>query len=292
MIYRQIHELAADGFPVAVICRCLGVSRSGFYDWRSRGPSARQSADRALMTMITEIHTMSRYSYGAPRVHAELRLGLGVRCGRKRVARLMRLAGLAGICHRRKRRGDRPTSAAHEDLVCRRFVADRPNMLWVTDITQHPTRDGTVYCCAVLDVFSPMIVGWSIADHMRAELVVDALQMACWRSQPPPGTICHSDRGAQYTSWVFGHRLRQAGLLGSMGWVASSVDNTMIESFWSTMQRELLDTMRSDTKHQLSQAIFEWIEAWYTPRRRHTSIGDCSPVAYEHHTVGDAESAA
>lgn len=129
-------------------------------------------------------------------------------------------------------------------------------------------------------------------DHMCAELVVDALQMACWRRQPPPGTICHSDRGAQYTSWVFGHRLRQAGLLGSMGQVASSVDNTMIESFWSTMQRELLDTARWDTKHQLSQAIFEWIEAWYNPRRRHTSIGDISPVAFEHHTASVAEPAA
>jgi transposase InsO family protein len=181
------------------------------------------------MATITEIHTMSRYSYGAPRVHAELRLGLGVRCGRKRVARLMRLAGIAGICHRRKRRGQVPAPAPHDDLVCRRFIADRPNMLWVTDITQHPTREGMVYCCAVLDVYSRMIVGWSIADHMRAELVVDALQMACWRRQPPPGTICNSDRGAQYTSWVFGHRLRQAGLLGSMGRVASSVDNTMIE---------------------------------------------------------------
>jgi putative transposase len=292
MIYRLVHELAADGFPVAVICRCLGVSRSGYYDWRTRGPSARQVADAQLMVTITDIHTMSRYSYGAPRVHAELRLGLGMRCGRKRVARLMRAAGIAGISHRRKRRGGTPAPAPHDDLVRRRFVADRPNMLWVTDITQHPTREGTVYCCAVLDVYSRMIVGWSIADHMRADLVVDALQMACWRRQPPPGTICHSDRGAQYTSWVFGHRLRQAGLLGSMGKVASSVDNTMIESFWSTMQRELLDTARWETKHQLSQSIFEWIEAWYNPRRRHTSIGDLSPVAYEHRPVDDAESAA
>lgn len=292
MIYRQVHELAADGFPVAVICRCLGVSRSGYYDWRDRGPSARQVADRELMATIIEIHSMSRFSYGAPRVHAELRLGLGIRCGRKRVARLMRVAGIAGICHRRKRRGQVPAAAPHDDLVCRRFIADRPNMLWVTDITQHPTREGVVYCCAVLDVYSRMIVGWSIADHMRAELVVDALQMACWRRQPPPGTICHSDRGAQYTSWVFGDRLRQAGLLGSMGRVVSSVDNTVIESFWSTIQRELLDTARWETKHQLSLAIFEWIEAWYNPRRRHTSIGDLSPVAFGHHTASAVQPAA
>jgi transposase InsO family protein len=185
MIYRQVHEPAADGFPVAVTCRCLGVSRSGYYDWRNRGPSARHVADQELMATITEIHTMSRHSKGAPRVHAELRLGMGVRCGRKPVARLMRVAGVAGICHRRKRRGGRPAPAPHDDLVCRRFVAERPNTLWVTDITQHPTREGMVYCCAVLDVYSRMIVGWSIADHMRAELVVDALQMACWRRQPP-----------------------------------------------------------------------------------------------------------
>jgi len=292
MIYRLVRELAADGFPVAVVCRCLGVSRSGYYDWLERGPSAREVADGKLAATITEIHAMSRYSYGAPRVHAELRLGLGIRCGRKRVARLMRTLGIAGICHRHKRRGHPPASAPHDDLVRRRFIADRPNMLWVTDITQHPTREGTVYCCAVLDVYSRMIVGWSIADHMRAELVVDALQMACWRRRPPPGTICHSDRGSQYTSWVFGHRLRQAGLLGSMGRVASSVDNTMIESLWSTVQRELLDTQRWYTKVQLSQAIFEWIEAWYNPRRRHTSIGDLSPVAYEHAAARAAESAA
>ena len=150
----------------------------------------------------------------------------------------------------------------HDDLVLRRFVADAPNRLWCTDITEHPTRDGKVYCCAVLDVFSRQIVGWSIADHMRSELVVDALQMATWRRRPVAGTIVHADRGGQYTSWAFGYRLREAGLLGSMGRVASSVDNSMIESFWSTMQRELLDTRRWTSKDQLASAIFEWIEAW------------------------------
>jgi len=281
MSYRLIHELAAEGFPVAVICRYLRVSRSGYYDWLRRAPSAREVADQQLIATITEIHAMSRYSYGAPRVHAELRLGLGVRCGRKRVARLMRTAGIAGISHRRKPRAHQPLPACRDDLVQRRFLADRPNTLWVTDITEHCTREGTVYCCAVLDAYSRMIVGWSIADHRRTDLVVDALQMACWRRRPLPGTICHSDRAGQYTSRAFGHRPRQAGLLGSMGRVASSVDNTMIESFWSTMQRELLDTQRWDTKAQLSQAIFEWIEAWYNPRRRHTSINDLAPVAYE-----------
>jgi putative transposase len=280
MSYRLIHELAAEGFPVAVICRYLRVSRSRYYDWLERAPSAREVADKQLIATITKFHAMSRYSYGTPRVHAELRLGLGVRCGRKRVARLMRTAGIVGICHRRKPRVHQPLPACHDDLVQRRFLADRPNTLWVTDITEHSTSEGTVCCCAVLDVYSRMIVGWSIADHRSTDLVVDALQMACWRRRPSRGTICHSD-GAQYTSWAFGHRLRQAGLLGSMGRVASSVDNTMIESFWSTVQRELLDTQRWDTKAQLSQAIFEWIEAWSNPRRRHTSINDLAPVAYE-----------
>lgn len=267
-------------FPVATLCRILKVSRSGFHQWRDADPSPRRVADAQLMVTITAIHQHSRASYGAPRVHAELRLGLGIVCGRKRVARLMRSAGLSGISHRRKRGRARPLPAPHEDLVKRRFVASRPNQIWATDITEHPTREGKVYCAAVLDVFSRRIVGWAIADHIRAELVVDALEMARWRRKPV-GTIVHSDRGAQYTSWVFGHRLREAGLLGSMGRVASSVDNTMMESFWSTMQRELLDRRSWASRNELGQAIFEWIEAWYNPARRHTSIGNLSPIEFE-----------
>lgn len=267
---------------MAVACRMLGVSRAGYYEARDRPPSARAVADGALTETIRDIHTMSRGSYGAPRVHDELRLGMGVRCGRKRVARLMRADGLAGAVHQRKRSGRRPAPAVHDDLVQRRFVADAPNRLWCTDITEHPTAEGKVYCAVVLDVFSRMVVGHAIADHMRAELVVDALETARWRRRPAPGTVVHSDRGSQYTSWVFGHRLRAAGLLGSMGRVASSVDNTMIESFFNTLQRELLDQQpRWATKADLASAIFEWIEAWYNPRRRHTSIGSISPAQYE-----------
>ena len=282
MSYRLVRELAADGFDVAVACRVLGVSRSGFYEWRDRPVSARDLADAYLANSIVDIHVMSRCSYGAPRVHAELALGLGVRVGCKRVARLLRVTGRAGIggnTHRKRRNQRAP--APHEDLVRRKFVADAPDRLWCTDITEHPTNTGKVYCCAVLDVFHRAVVGWSIADHMRSELVVDALQMATWRRHPEAGTIVHADRGPQYTSWVFGHRLREAGLLGSMGRVASSVDNTMIESFWSTMQRELLDTRRWDTQAELASAIFEWIEGWYNPRRRHSSLGMLSPHEYE-----------
>ena len=281
MMFRLVRDLAAAGVPVAVACRVLGVSRSGFHAWSSRPPSARSVADAQLTTTIVAVHEMSRRSHGAPRVHAELRLGPGIRCGRKRVARLMRVAGIGGICHQRIRGRHRPAPAPHEDLVRRRFVADGPNWLWCTDITEHPTSEGRVYCAAVLDVFSRQVVGWSIADHIRAELVVDALQMATWRRRPEPGAIVHADRGPQYTSWVFGHRLREAGLLGSMGRVASSVDNTMIESFWSTMQRELLDQQAEASKAELASAIFEWIEARYNPRRRHTSLGNVSPAQFE-----------
>jgi len=265
-----------------VACRVLKNSRSGFYEWRDRPPSRRDLEDAYLANTIVDIHQMSRCSCGSPRVHAELRLGLGVRVGRKRVARLLRLTGRRGISPRHKRRGRRPDPAVHQDLVQRKFTAAGPDLLWCTDITEHPTRGGKVYCAAVIDVFTRQVVGWSIADHMRSELVVDALQMATWRRRPEPGTVVHSDRGSQYTSWVFGHRLRDAGLLGSMGRVASSVDNSMIESLWSTMQREFLNTRSWDSPEQLGSAIFEWIEAWYNPRRRHTSLEMLSPVDYEH----------
>lgn len=289
MSARLVQELADDGVPVAVTCRVLGISRSGLYEAVNRAPSRRLIADQALTTTIVAIHHGSRATYGAPRVHAELRLGLGVFCGRKRVARLMRASGLVGVCHRRKRRGGRPLPAPHEDLVRRQFTADAPDRLWCTDITEHPTGTGKVYCAAVLDVFTRKIVGWSIADHMRSELVVDALQMAIWRRHPAPGAIVHADRGAQYTSWIFGHRLREAGLLGSMGRVASSVDNTMMESFWSSMQRELLDRRAWSSREELASAIFEWIEGFYNPVRRHSGINYRSPNDFEDlHTAANA----
>jgi len=242
MSYRLVRELAADGVHVAVACRVLHVSTSGYYEWRDRRPSARAVADEALRVQIVAIHAMSRGSYGAPRVHAELRLGRGVRCGRKRVARLMRIAALHGI-YRRRGKHARPTPAVHDDLVRRRFVADAPNRLWLTDITEHPTREGKLYCAAVLDVYSRRIVGWSIADHLRAELVV-----------------------------------------------GTAADNALMESFFGTLQLELLDRRDWDTRRQLATAVFEWIEAWYNPRRRHISIDDLSPVEFEllHAAAADA----
>jgi putative transposase len=236
-------------------------------------------------------------TYGSPRIHAELTLGLGLSVNLKRVARLMRQAGIQGL-YRRRRRGCTvrdPHAAPSSDLVNRNFTVTEPNRLWVTDITEHPTAEGTVYCAAVMDAYSRMIVGWSIAGHMRTELVTDALGMAIIRRQPDkqPGdtqTILHSDHGSQYTSWAFGQRLRAAGLLASMGTVGDCYDNAMMESFWGTMQLELLDTKEWRTRDELANAIFEWIECWYNPKRRHSSNGMHSPATFETlHTRSDQD---
>lgn len=191
-------------------CRFLNVSTSGYYEWVSLPPSPRAVADAALRTTIRRIHADSRETSGAPRVLAELRLGLGVHVGRKRVARLMRLDGLVGVSHRRKRRAWKPDTATHEDLVKRQFRADAPNRLWFCDITQHRARDGWVYCAAVIDAYSRRIVGWSISDRITAEIVVDALEMARWRRRPEPGTVVHADRGAQYQRSEFERMLKDS----------------------------------------------------------------------------------
>lgn len=283
MTYTFIARACTD-LPVAACCRVMGVSTSGFYAWRANPVSDRDYEDAMLTNTIVDIHRMSRRSYGSPRVHAELRLGLATRCSRKRVERLMREAGVQGI-HRRRRGGCThrdPAAELNNDLVGRRFDPAGPDRLWVMDVTEHPTGEGKVYLAVVLDAFSRRVVGWSIADHIRAELVVDAVQMAIWRRQPPPGqTVAHSDHGSQYTSWAFGRRLRSAGLLGSMGTIGDCFDNSVAESFFGTLQVELLDEHRWDTRHQLALAIFDWVEAWYNPRRRHSYCNMLSPVDYE-----------
>jgi putative transposase len=262
-----------------VTCRVLKVSRSGYYEWRLRGPSARDVDDAYLLDVIIDVHAAARGTYGARRVHAELRLGRDLTVGRRRVERLMRCHRLAGV-HRRRWRHATRSEATWPDRVQRRFVADQPDRLWVTDITQHRTNEGWIYAAVVLDVFSRRVVGWSIADHLRTELVVDALDMARWRRKPT-STVVHSDRGTQYTSWLFGHRLREAGLLGSMGKVACAYDNSLVESFFGTMQIELLDRRIWGTRAELANAIFEWIEAFYNPVRRHSALDYLSPIEYE-----------
>jgi putative transposase len=240
--------------------------------------------DAYLSDTIVDIWTMSRRSYGSPRVHAELKLGLDVRCSRKRVERLMRQARVAGI-HRRRRGGCTkrdPSLEPSDDLVQRAFDPAEPDRLWVMDVTEHPTGDGKAYLAVVLDAFSRRVVGCSIAVHMRSELVVDARQMAIWRRRPPAGrTIANSDHGSTYTSWAFGRRMRANGLLGSMGSIGDCFDNSVAESSFGTLQLELLDEHHWETRHQLAQAIFEWIEAWYNPRRRHSYCQMLSPVDYE-----------
>ena len=278
-------EAEKANFPIQFMCRRLGVSTSGFYAWRDAqaNPCRRRVEDAELLERIVEIHQMSRRSYGSPRVHKELRLGEGRRVGRKRIERLMRCNGIVGI-HKRRRGCTRrdPDATPSDDLVNRQFSVDGPDRLWVSDITEHPTATGKVYLAVVIDAWSRRVIGWSIADHIRAELVVDALQMAIWRRRPPAGqTVHHSDHGTQYTSWAFGRRLRAAGLLGSMGTIGDAYDNALAESFFSTLQRELLEEQRWTSRHELALAVFEWIEGWYNPRRRHTSIGSISPVDYE-----------
>jgi putative transposase len=279
-----VRDLADDthsSIDVAVACRILGVSRSGYYDWLGRPPSARDEANTLLLKHIKEVHKDSRETYGWPRVHAELTLGRGLAVNHKRVARLMRQAGIQGLYRRRYRRG--PTrQATEEDLVKRNFTVEATDLLWLTDITEHPTKEGKLYCAAVMDAYSRRIIGWSIAHHMRTELVIDALGMATLRRRPESGaTILHSDHGTQYTAWAFGQRLRAAGLLGSMGTVGDCYDNSMMESFWSTLQLEVLDTRTWETRTELANAIFEWIECWYNTERRHSSLGMLSPVDFE-----------
>lgn len=281
MTFRLVRELAAEGVPAAVACRVLHVSESGYHAARSRPPSRRETADHALISTMREIHRDSRGTYGVRRVHAELRLGRHLTIGHGRVERLMRQAGLQGVHHRRWRRsGGNRLPAVFQDHVQRKFVADRPDKLWVTDITQHRTGEGWVYCAAVIDVFSRRCVGWSIADHLRTELVLDAVDMARIRRRPE-GTVLHSDRGTQFTSWLFGTRMREAGLMGSMGKVASAYDNALMESFWGSMQIELLDRRAWSTRRELATAMFEWIEGFYNRRRRHSALGYLSPDEFE-----------
>ena len=286
MIYWFMEEEKAE-FPVRFMASRLGVSTSGFYDWRKRQscPSRRSVADARLTETIRSIHTRSRGTYGSPRVWAELRHGMGIRVGRKRVERLMRLAGITGIYRRkashRKRRVKGEVSA---DLVDRQFDVNRPDRLWMSDITEHPTGEGTVYLAVVLDAWNREVIGWSIANHIRAEIVCDAFEMARWKRRPQPGSglIHHSDHGTQYTSWTFGKKLRDSKILKSMGSIGDAYDNAVVESFFSTLQKELLDRRRWETRQQLSQAIFEYIEGWYNTERRHSYNNQQSPVNYRH----------
>jgi len=268
--------------PVSLLCEVLGVSRSGFSAWLRRRPSKRWVSDVRLLELIHAIHRESRGSYGSPRIHAELR-ARGVRVGRKRVERLMRRHSLSGLVKRRKAKttvrvpGVRPAP----DLVRRDFRPAEPNRLWVADLTEVATWEGKLYLAVVLDCFSRRVVGWAMADHMRAELVVEALEMAVSRRKPEAGLVHHSDQGSQYVSLRFGERCREAGIRISMGARASALDNAVCEAFFGSLKRERLNRRSWPTRREAQTAIFEWIETWYNPRRLHSTLGYLSPNNYE-----------
>jgi putative transposase len=269
-------------FPIATMARVLGVSESGYHAWRQRKPSARADADAALLKQVRTIHANSRQTYGAPRIHAVL-LARDQRHGRKRIARLMRAAGLIGASRRRAgvvtTKRDKEARPA-PDLVDRNFTAAKPNQLWVADITFVPTGAGFLYLAVVLDAWSRKIVGWAMANHLRAELVLDALDMAIGQRKPA-NVIHHSDQGSQYTSLAFGKRCREAGVRPSMGSVGDAYDNAMCESFFATLECELLDRRRFTSQAEARMACFSFIEGWYNPVRLHSGLGYRSPMTYE-----------
>jgi putative transposase len=290
-VYKLIDAEKAN-FPVAVLCKVLSVSRSGYYGWRDRPPSRRSRQDAALIVRIYEIHQRSRETYGSPRIHAEL-CSIGIRCGRKRVARLMRKEGLSGCIRgpkKRTTRRDRRVIPA-EDLVRRDFAATAPDRLWTADITYVSTDEGFLYLAFVLDVYSRRLVGWAMESHLRTELVVDALQMAVWRRKPAPGLIHHSDQGVQYTSLSFAKRLEQVGIAASMGRVGCALDNAISESFVATLKSELVSRVRFPNRQAAKTAIFEYLEAFYNTRRLHSSLGYRSPADFEEDRMRDTSAA-
>ena len=268
-------------YPIATMCRVLEVSTSGYYAWRDRPISARARRDAQLRARIETIHQASRATYGMPRVHAELAAD-GVRVGRKRVARLMSQAGLEGVSRRRRVRTTRRGSDARPvpDLVNRDFTADAPDRLWVADITYVSTWSGFLYLAIVMDAFSRRVVGWSMANHLRAELVLEALNMAIWQRRPD-SVIHHSDQGTQYTSIAFGKRCRQLGVRPSTGSARDCYDNALAESFFATLETELLWRERFKSQAEARMAVFEFIEGFYNPRRRHSALDNVSPIVYE-----------
>ena len=268
-------------YPVATQCRLLDVSTSGYYAWQRRGMSARAEADRELLAMIQAIHAISHGTYGAPRIHAELG-AQGVRVGRKRVARLMRSVALAGVSRRKRPHTtvrSRGTAKA-PDLVQRQFTAEAPDRLWVADITYVPTRAGFLYLAVVVDVFSRRVVGWAMESHIRTELVLQALNMALYLRRPQ-GVIHHSDQGIQYTAYAFGKRCSEWGVRPSMGSVGDCYDNALCESFFASLECELLDRRSFQTHAEARMAVFQYIEGWYNTHRRHSSIGYYAPIAFE-----------
>jgi putative transposase len=283
MRYRLIEAEKAE-HSVSRLCKVLGVTRQGFYAWRRRGPSLRQLADDELARLIVTIYDGSLQTYGAPRIQLELADEHQIDVGRKRVARLMRRLELQGVSRRGKRRRTTlpdPTAPPAPDLVQRRFHAERPNQLWLADLTYVPTLEGYLFLGVVMDMFSRKIVGWSMREDLKADLVVDALAMAVTRRRPSAGLVDHSDRGSQYTSLAFGRTLRESGLVASMGSRGDAFDNAACESCISTLKVEWIKRHRYRSRDEARLSIFRYIETFYNPRRRHSSLGGVSPDEHE-----------
>jgi putative transposase len=282
MRYRFVAAERAT-FPVRMLCRLAGVAASGFYAWLRRGPGRRAGEDAGLAGRIAAIFEASRRTYGSPRIHAELRED-GVRIGRGRVARLMRRGGLTAA---RRRRVPRTTDSRHDhpvapNLLGRNFAADRPDTVWLADISYIPTGEGWMYLAAVKDMATREIVGWSMADHLRGELARDALVMAIQRRQPPRGLIQHADRGVQYASKPYRAILARHGITQSMSRKGDCLDNAPMESFFGSLKNELVHRTTFPTREAARRAIFEYVEAFYNRRRRHSGLGFLTPAqAYE-----------
>lgn len=281
MRYQFIREQATH-YPISRLCQVLQVTRSGFYAWRRCPESARAQEDRRLLAKIQTSHTASKQTYGSPRVHADLRQQ-GETCGRHRVARLMRAAGVVAK-HRRKFRAT--TNSAHQlpvadNVLDRQFTPTAPNQAWVSDITYVPTGEGWLYLATVMDLASRRIVGWAMGDRIDRALACAALRDALHRRHPAPGLVHHSDRGSQYASLDYQALLDQHGLIPSMSRKGNCWDNAPMESFFHSLKVEWLHDQTFRTRAAARQAIFTFIEVWYNRRRLHSTLGYQSPESYE-----------
>ena len=274
-----------DEFPVSLMCRVFGVSRSGFYDAQSRGPTRQERADQRLRVEIGSIHHASKRRYGSPRVHDELK-AQGIRCGKKRVERLMREDGLQA---KKKRRFRVTTNSTHEhgiapNLLARQFAVTQVegmDRVWVSDITYVPTREGWLYLAVVLDLASRRVVGWAMKNTLEAALATDALTMALWRRRPGRGLLHHSDRGVQYASADYRALLAEQGIMCSMSKKGDCWDNAVAESFFATLAWELIEESDWHTRAEAKRDLFEYLEVWYNRQRRHSSLGYRTPAEYE-----------
>ena len=276
----MIASLAGQGFEIKRCCRILGVAPSGYFSRRRRSPTPSELRREWLRGLISQIHADSRGVYGYRRVRAELQLGREIVVSRKLVHKLMAEARLHGLPARKQRKSLVNVSTA-ADLVCREFAREARDQLWLADITEHPTREGKVYCCVVLDAHSRRVVGWSIDSHQATSLVTNALAMAISNRRPSSETVIHTDHGTQFTSWAFSERVREAGLVPSMGTVGDAYDNALIEAFWARLQTELLDRKRWKTRIELSTALFDYLEIFHNRTRRHSALGMLTPIEFE-----------